>query len=482
MQPKGTVLLIGGDGFIGKIIGMHLAEQGYAINCVAKAVEATKITLGYPCQYFCWDGSCAIPTAALDGVQTIINLIDQEDGAAKGWLGCSWQELARKRIKKTAFAVAAANTCGASTFIQESSIDFYGSPFAPKSHEQNASDLELTEAAAVGQGSRPEAIAACEEAVGGLNRATRMIMLRAGEVFSIFGGPFRHRLETYCLRMGGPQIHPGLFQNWLHRKDYVRLVQACIEDSRYQGPINAVAPLPCSLAQLHEEFCASYPDFITIPMLGWLSRLMSKKLVNLSYLRNKAVPAQVLDWGFDFEFASLKPAMADLLNQSYPQCFYHTSHQWVPERREVIWDFYKNAHNMAEITPHPVRLELKPESEYIAREGVEFDFHIYYYGRFKRTWRVKHVNLVRPSLSETITQEGMTDMVQRCQTLTEVAGGTRIDELMRYQIPFKGIFTPLSAKYFRQLNSKVFLYRQQIIAKKFGNPDKAAKNGCHKAS
>lgn len=457
MATKGTVLLIGGSGYLGKLVGMYLTEHGYAINSVGLEPRADFVCLGYPCQYFQWDGESFLPDAALQGTNgpicTIINLAG-DPLTSERWGKKKRKAILESRVRSVEVAVDAAARCRAATLIQGSSIDYYGDP----------KGQEVTESSGVGEGFWPETIARWESATSTLNHETRLVILRMGEVYTQFGGTFRARQMAYGFRMGAPDADPNRYFGWIHGKDLGRLVKKAIETIDWQGPINATAPEPASYDELHQQFSRFFPGFMRIAVPYWLKRLAFGQEMRRTTFNRKAIPAKALEAGFQFKFPNLAACMTDLADHTAPYSFFYTTNQWVPASPQQVWAFLNDASKWAKLSPHLFRMEYKDIDHQVIAEGVEYEFTHYFLGVLPSQWRMKMVNLREPHKMHSITQQGTVDMLDMVQELTAVAGGTRIDMLMRYEPLVHGlIFGPLVYRLTYNMNKYIFDYRQKVI-------------------
>lgn len=439
---------------LGKLVGQFLSEQGLAITCIGVEAPDYQINGGYPCRYYQWDGKSPLSDTMLEGVTAVINLAGEP--LPKGyWNLAMGRKYLSSRLKSTSVAVDAAQRCAAEVMIQASSVAIYG-------HDRSD---EVCEDADVGKGFWAKAIARWEAAAAPAADSTRLVTLRLAHVFSLLGGTLRQRLRPYCLRLGAPAADHHLLCPWIHSRDFCRIVHMALVDKKVSGTINAVAPSICSFHRLHTKFREYYPTFIRIPAPRTVRRFLEGP--QLPATQAKVRPARLLNMDFNFHFNTIEECLEDMLDPTSPHGFYDVLTQWVPAPRKEVWDFFAEAKNMSQLTPRAVQLKLKPTSASRAEEGSEFDFDLYYFGRMRGSWRAKHVNIVAPYLSESIVQEGMTNMVKRTRTLTEVAGGTRIDEVMRYQVPFHGVFTYFTEKFIAYLIHQSYTHRQKEIARVF---------------
>lgn len=468
---QGKVLLVGGTGFLGRTFGMRLTEDGYSVHCVDIEPASSKAYLNYPCAYFEWDGKSMLTDEALAGVNIVINVAGEPISDGR-WVDTKRKTILDSRLRATKAAVDAANRSRAATMIQASSIDIYG----------DSRGEIVTESSSVGKGFWPEAIAQWEKACAPLNPSIRLVTLRMGEVLCLWGGPFRDRLATYSQRIGSPQIGSDQYHPWISSFDLYRMVKGIIEDPRWEGPINASAPTPSSFLDLHKQFTKYYENCLRLPYPRWLRKLVRGDEVERFCYNRKAIPQKAQELGFRFSYPDIASAMARLLDRDTPQCTYQTLSQWVPAPPEQVWQFLRDGNNWAKLNPQSIRLKLKPDSPHIAEEGAEFAFNIYYFGFVRAPWRVRHTTVIPNKMAKSLVQEGLMSMLEMSQELTPVAGGTRLDELMRFQYPINNVFAPVLEAITLKINLHINRHRQMSIAKTFSQSTEVQQDPLKKAS
>src|SRR4029453_1583941 len=72
----------------------------------------------------------------------------------------------------------------------------------------------------------------------------RTAILRFGVVLAREGGALKQMAIPFKLFVGGPVGSGRQAVPWIHRDDLVSLIVAAIEDPRWRGAVNAVAPVP----------------------------------------------------------------------------------------------------------------------------------------------------------------------------------------------------------------------------------------------
>ena len=102
---------------------------------------------------------------------------------------------------------------------------------------------------------------------------------------------------------------------WIHLHDHVEIVATALGDARYNGPINATAPLPVTNKEfakalgraLHRPAFAPLPAFVLKAALG--------EAASVLLTGQRAMPEKLDRLGFTFQYEALDAALADIVGQ-----------------------------------------------------------------------------------------------------------------------------------------------------------------------
>ena len=123
-------------------------------------------------------------------------------------------------------------------------------------------------------------------------------------------------LLPFRLGVGGPLGSGRQWMPWIHRDDLVALLVATLEDPRFEGPVNATAPAPVTMKEfaatlgrvLHRPAFAPAPAFAIRAAMGEMAALVLDG--------QRVLPAKASALGFRFRFASLEPALREILDRA----------------------------------------------------------------------------------------------------------------------------------------------------------------------
>ena len=105
----------------------------------------------------------------------------------------------------------------------------------------------------------------------------RLVALRIGLVLAANGGVQGTLAPLFRLGLGGRIGDGRQGMSWIHMDDMVAIIMAALDDPRWTGPINAVAPEPVS----NRVFTAALADALNRPAV-----LLSGQMVQPRRLRS----------------------------------------------------------------------------------------------------------------------------------------------------------------------------------------------------
>lgn len=300
-----NILVTGATGFIGHHLVARLKQAGHAVNVLSRDAARASRKLDVPA--YDWHyAEEEVPPAALENVQIIIQLMGENLGAGR-WTAKRKREMYESRIVSTRKLVAAAPAsleglvCGSAIGIYPGTgDDVYDESFVVPAETGFMQTLCRDWEA---------------EAAGIEAKGVRRVSIRTGVVLGD-GGMLDKLLPIFRLGLGGPVGDGRQWLPWIHINDLVGVFLAAALDSRYHGPINAVAPNP----ERYRAFAAALgkalhrPTFFPVP--AWVLKLLLGEAAALALNSYHIVPARLLqEYDFKFQYADLPAALADLVGQ-----------------------------------------------------------------------------------------------------------------------------------------------------------------------
>lgn len=299
-DASAPVIVTGASGLIGARLCAALERHGRPVVRISRAPRGPG-----------WASWEELPRLAADGA-AVVNLAGAPV-AGRRWSGPVRAEILASRVR-AAEAVAAA---APRLWLQASAVGWYG----------DRGDEVLDESAAPGSGFLAEVCRAWEapalayavthaDAAGASGMTAppaRAVVLRFGVVLAPEGGALLKMLPIFRAGLGGRLGSGRAWMPWIHADDAIGMILAALEDPRWRGPVNVVAPEPVRNADFTRALAAALrrPAFLPAPAFALRAAFGGGAQVLLASQR--AVPAVPRARGFRFRWPDLGPALDDLL-------------------------------------------------------------------------------------------------------------------------------------------------------------------------
>ncbi|HEY3451697.1 MAG TPA: TIGR01777 family oxidoreductase [Myxococcales bacterium] len=295
------VLVTGGTGFVGRPLVRRLLASGHEPAVFVRSIPRARQALGPFVRLVEPSGL----GEAVGRADAVVNLAG-EPVLPKRWTPSRKAALAESRVGTTRRLVEA--IAGASqrprVLVSASAVGYYG----------DRADERLDESAVPGQGFLAELCKDWEAAARQAGRnGVRVVTPRIGIVLGREGGALSPMLPLFRLGLGGPMGSGRQYVSWIHLEDLVSILAAAIEDARYAGPINAVAPAAVPQRQFARALGhgLSRPALVPAPSLAL--KLALGEAASALLESQRVEPKRLLELGFQFRFPELSGAIADVL-------------------------------------------------------------------------------------------------------------------------------------------------------------------------
>jgi uncharacterized protein len=148
------------------------------------------------------------------------------------------------------------------------------------------------------------------EAMRAASDRTRVVCVRTGLVVERDGGALPQMLPPFRLFAGGPVGSGRQYWSWIHRDDWVALVQWAIATRVVSGAINATAPSPVTNAAFASALGRAMHRPAFMPAPAFALRLMLGEMADALLLSGqRVVPAKAQRLGFTFKYGELDEAL-----------------------------------------------------------------------------------------------------------------------------------------------------------------------------
>lgn len=290
------IVVAGASGFIGRNLVAALRERGHEVRPLVRRVPADE-------REIFWDPAAReLDAGRLEGVEAVVNLAG-ENIAGGRWTAARREKLLRSRVDATQTLVAACAKLSPkpAVFVSASAVGFYG----------DGGDGELAEDAPAGLGFLPEVAMIWETNAEGAARAgVRTVLLRYGVVLAKGGGALAKMLPAFRLGLGGRLGDGRQWLSWISLWDAITATVQAVENPRYRGPINVVAPNPVTNGDFTATLAARLRRPAFLPAPEWALHLLFGEMADATLLAStRAVPGKLQEVGFKFRYPTLDEAL-----------------------------------------------------------------------------------------------------------------------------------------------------------------------------
>jgi uncharacterized protein (TIGR01777 family) len=301
------VVIAGGTGFLGRALTRALLAGSHEVAVLSRG--GTPIPDG--ASRVVWEtGRGGAPwVAEVGGSDVVVNLAG-ESIAAHRWTAAHKRRIEDSRVETTRRLVAAIQESRTppSLFISASGVNFYGPCGSEPITEETGAGHDFL----AGVCRRWEA-----QAVAASSPRTRVVCARSGLVLDRDGGALPEMLLPFRFGVGGAVGTGHQYWAWIHRHDWVSLMQFVIATPALAGPVNATAPSPVTNAEFARELGRALrrPSFVRAP--GFALRIVLGEMADALLLSGqRAVPAKAARHGFEFRYPTLDTALAAVFRRS----------------------------------------------------------------------------------------------------------------------------------------------------------------------
>ena len=295
------ILITGGTGFLGRALIKHWLTAGHQITVLSRDPAHCQQLLGPQIQSI--NHFNLLPaTVQLDA---IVNL------AGSPIFGGWWTDKRKQQIRDSRIALTHKLLEFVSqlphkpeVLISGSAIGIYG----------DQGDTQITEAFT--STSTDFARQLCQDwehaADDFAALGIRVCLIRTGLVLDNDGGLLQSMLPAFKLGLGGRLGNGQQWMAWIHRQDWVGIVDRLLNDRSLSGPFNATAPEPVTNSEFSRRLAAHLhrPAILHLPAI--LLQTLLGEMASLLLGSQRVMPHRLQEAGFNFRYHDLDSALQQI--------------------------------------------------------------------------------------------------------------------------------------------------------------------------
>ena len=306
MSPARAILVTGATGLVGRRLVASLRGDGRAVRIASRSIAPEGFDAGV--EVASWNGR-DLPREAFAGVGALVHL------AGEPLFGplptaAHMRRVRTSRIESTEGLVRALAALPEGErpecFVCASAVGYYGS----------RGDTQLDESAEPGDGLLAEVCTAWERAARGAEAlGVRTVRLRIGVVLANEGGALPMIAQVFRIGLGGRLGDGRQWFPWIAIDDLVAMTRAAIDDPRWSGAVNAVAPGVVTNAEFTRALGQRLGRRTWLPVPAAMVRSALGDLSGELLGSRRLIPRAAQERGFRFAYAELEPALRAALDR-----------------------------------------------------------------------------------------------------------------------------------------------------------------------
>lgn len=314
------VVIAGGSGFLGRALASRLTLARHEVvvltrnEIIGRPAERLKFVTWAP------DGTVPIAgrsagggrsrvgdwTNEVAGADAIVNLAGASLADGR-WTADRKAVLITSRTHPTESLITAIRYAASPppVFIQGSAVGYYGT----------SADGPLDETSPAGSDFLASLCVEWEAAAQPLaGFGSRLVFARSGVVLARDGGGLPKLAAPFKAFVGGPLGSGRQVISWIHRDDWLSMMQWAIETADVSGPLNVTAPKPVTNAEFSSALGRALhrPSWFRTP--GFVVRAAAGEVAdNMVLAGQRVLPRKALSFKFGFRYPDVDKALAAAL-------------------------------------------------------------------------------------------------------------------------------------------------------------------------
>ena len=298
------IIILGGTGFIGKKLSIHLKQSGYDVIIFSRNPEIASKQLP-EFQHIKWaPEKHELWSEYINDAYAVINFAGASIGGGR-WTKKYKEEILNSRLTATNALVEeilkAQNP--PKVFINASGVDYYG----------NTGISEVEESSPAGTGFLAEVCRLWEAEAMKASAKTRVVLARMGVVLDKEALAVKRMILPFKLFIGGPLGTGRQWFPWIHIDDVVEMYKWMLENPDIQGPVNFVSPQQVTMKEFAKVMGKALhrPSIFKVP--EFMLRLSIGESTDMIVNSKRVVPSVALEKNFQYKYKELEKALINLI-------------------------------------------------------------------------------------------------------------------------------------------------------------------------
>ena len=460
------ILMTGATGLIGRPLGQALAARGDTLVCLVRDPATARRRLPFPAECHAWNHRQAVPAAALQGVDAVLNLAGEpvalagEPVADARWTPARKALIRDSRVLGTRQLVRAVMEHGTpmAAFVQGSASGLHG----------DRGDERLSAQSPRGTDFLADVVHAWEAEVLPLARRTglRVPVVRTGIVLARQGGALAAMLPLFRLSAAGRLGDGRQWMGWIHLDDIVRLFLHAL-DAAPPGVLEGVAPHPATNREFTRAMCRALGVIENLPVPTPALQALYGERATIVLGSTRLEPVATVASGFRFRFETVGAALDDLLHPLRGGVRQRVWEHWMPHAAEAIWPFFGDARNLEAITPPFLAFRVLGQSTPEIGAGTLIDYRLRL-ASVPLHWQTRIEAWEPPRCFTDLQAQGPYALWQHTHDFFPLAGGTLMRDTLRYRLPGGWLGAAAAGPAVDSTVERIFEYRAHAIDERFG--------------
>lgn len=299
-----TILVTGATGLVGQELVGLLLQNGHTVHYLSTSRAKLVINSSYKGYY--WNPKTAeIDVAAFTDVDVIVHLAGAN--VAQRWTTDYKEEIIQSRVLSTQllFKTLQQITHKVTQIVAASAIGIYPNSLSSIYHE---TDLDIDDSFL------GNVVKRWENEVSQFEKLEMVVTkIRIGIVLAKDGGALKEMAKPIRMGLGASFGSGQQYQSWIHVHDLAAIFYFVIQN-KLAGVYNGVSPYPVTNEDLTKAIAKTIEKPLFLPNIPqFVMKLILGEMHEILFSSQHVSSRKLLDENFQFKYASLDKALAELL-------------------------------------------------------------------------------------------------------------------------------------------------------------------------